>query len=522
MALRQEAATILSLPNELLEPIFRHACHVPAWILNSPDIKIAPNEAYSLILVCKRFHEVALPILYEDPGRWNTMFFGDWEPLWKLLAARSDLSAMIKELILYWDASDLPWVLYGAVLVFPKMINLKKLRFSGDLKLSTCSDFFFAVLLQLPRLEKLHVQAEWRDGPSVRQVLARLSLPSLRKLTLVHATFGYAQDDLSRAEPERSDLTMDQHEGAIPEDNVPEGDVSEEDAAEGDSPEETAIEKDVSEEEMSEEAVNNRLVRYIGDLLANGPVKLEDTGAVTSLRIDQAQCTREELAQILAWPRALEHFRYDEHNQVDDYDFQMTDFGLGFFGTALRPQLASLKTLRLCYFFTYEVGRPLDMADFRNLETLHTHLENFQHRSPESVASEILAPKLHTIIFDAQPTIMHTGLFDNLDRIAGDLFVPIAECARERQTALKEIRVRLCADHRVAISHGSFNIRRINECFDKLEEVRQLLEQMGIKISYLDGPSREDCQAYHERLESGEEKIYEPKEQGRWFVGGWG
>ena len=130
--------------------------------------------------------------------------------------------------------------------------------------------------------------------------------------------------------------------------------------------------------------------------------------------------------------------------------------------------------------------------------------------SPDEAAASILAPKLHTAIFDARPTSIDEPTFEILDRGAGSWLSKFAQCAWARQSALREIRVNIFALVREAVSQESVDIEHINECLDNLEEARQQADQVGIEISYVKCPSRQDYQAYHERIQSGEEEIWDP------------
>ena len=254
-------------------------------------------------------------------------------------------------------------------------------------------------------------------------------------------------------------------------------------------------------------------------LLSLLPVKLEDTGAGTSLHITTPFCGPEELAYILAWPRALEHFHFDE---FDERAWELTDFGMMFFSAALRPQRASLKTLRLSYLCADMSEDYLEVAGFSALETLRVHLDNITDNAPERAPPRLLAPKLHTVIFDAYATDMQSGVFDVLHQSAITWFVKFAECAQAQQSALKEIEIDFSTSHLAAVSNRSLPIEHINKCLDMMEDVQQQLEQISIKISYPESLSREDYQAYHERLESGEEEIYDPEDElfgGDWWDG---
>ena len=104
------------------------------------------------------------------------------------------------------------------------------------------------------------------------------------------------------------------------------------------------------------------------------------------------------------------------------------------------------------------------------------------------------------------------GTFRLLNARAGPWLAQFVECAKARQSALKEVKVKLHASVQRAITNGHLDFVEVIYCLDRLENARQQAEHMGITISYEDGPTKQDYQAYCERLQSGEEEIDDPYE----------
>ena len=413
MAFQQGPANILCLPNELLQVILEHVCRDvdDRHYAETHEEHVTLREARSLSLVCKQFNDLALPLLYRDLcGRCVLPLRSiQNERLTRTLESRSDLCAMVKTLTLAWTMKDPPQLVCEAILFFRKMINVKTLKIIGDFRQFEMFTAFVWCIGEMSYLEELDLHCEWPAGPPIRVVLALLGPPSVRKWKLSSVSFADAPYDFAVATSDISESGWTDQESDLG----------------GSNSEEERGDDEEREPEQSELAVTQPEMKL--NQLMNG---LNGMCAVTSLHIDRPFCGPDELALILAWPRALEHFRFEEFFDFDQGYEEWSAFSLRFFSTALRPHRVSLKTLRLSYIYTNDKQHSLEVADFSNLGMLHLSLENFSYASPERTASALLAPKLHTVVFDASPTDSQLGTFDVLDQSIGQWFVRFAECAQ--------------------------------------------------------------------------------------------
>ena len=369
---------------------------------------------------------------------------------------------MVTGLSLYLAREDPPQTSCAAIKIFGKLLNVKRLSLYGGFEPKGSYQALVVCIEQMPSLEELDLHCSWEAGPPLNLILASLRRPSLKKLKLDAVKLGELSDSTTTT----------------------------------------------SEELDTDPAQREWAMTQLGKMLLNSA---NNACAVTSLHINKPFFGPVALSLILAWPRALEHFRFDVLNTYASTN-KPPAFSLTFFGTVLRLHRASLRTLHLGYIFSvYDLGC-LEVADFSSLEMLHVHLESMCGKPAERVASTILAPKLHTVVFDASQTDRQSGTFDLLCQGTCSRFVQFVECAHAQQSALREIKVDFVPSDIGAISDGDYDIDHINECLDMMEDARQRSEQMGVKISYPESLSREHYQAYHERLESGEE-IYDREDE---------
>ena len=154
MAFQQSLAPILRLPNELLQPILEDVCQNSYYSGKDQDLEIVVSlrEAHSLSLVCKRFNDLALPILYRDPCGRCVLKLNDTkkQKLTRTLEMRSDLCAMVTKLILNWGEEDPPELLSDAFLFFGKLTNVKKYRSSETSSRREFTLLFFSVFCGCP------------------------------------------------------------------------------------------------------------------------------------------------------------------------------------------------------------------------------------------------------------------------------------------------------------------------------------------------------------------------------------
>ena len=101
------------------------------------------------------------------------------------------------------------------------------------------------------------------------------------------------------------------------------------------------------------------------------------------------------LRNILAWPSALEYFSFSDFGLTME---SQSHWSMSHLSVALQARSSSLKRITINYI-SPQPGC-IDMAKFTELEFLQLYCSNTDCL-PETAASKMLGPKLHTLVMDA-------------------------------------------------------------------------------------------------------------------------
>jgi hypothetical protein len=160
--------------------------------------------------------------------------------------------------------------------------------------------------------------------------------------------------------------------------------------------------------------------------------EIERTSAITTLTIHNFSTMPSALQNLLLLPKALFHFAFGK------IGYSLVPWSLNQFQYLLAPHQDTLKSI--------EIGRlgsgytPISFLQFSRLEILQ--LSHWEYRaSPEEAAASLLAPRLHTFIWDFRIIDQHTKSWSDFSTPQQEWILRFAELAKERKSKLSKIEI---------------------------------------------------------------------------------
>jgi hypothetical protein len=152
---------------------------------------------------------------------------------------------------------------------------------------------------------------------------------------------------------------------------------------------------------------------------------------------------------------------------------------------------------------------PINLLDFSNLETLNLSHWGYKE-TPEVAAATILAPRLHTFIWDFNTFDQDGASWSDFGKEQKEWLLKFAELAAEKKSALRRIQIVFCPVE----YEGPQTREEIATCvspWDLMNEVRDKIRPLGIELEYGVSWTREGGLQRNERDEtfhmSGDEEI---------------
>jgi hypothetical protein len=230
---------------------------------------------------------------------------------------------------------------------------------------------------------------------------------------------------------------------------------------------------------------------------------VERTCNITSLTIHDFGETPEALQNLLKLPRALERFAFGKIH------WNPFHWRLDMFQLLLADHRTTLKSIEIGCLTSN--NNPINFLEFPKLEILN--LSHWVYRqTPEMAATSLLAPKLHTFIWDFRVIDQHSESWDDFGKEQKEWLIKFAKLATSRKSALRKIEIMFypdaCDDPRTK--------EELAVCvtpWELMDEVRNEISRLGIELVYNKGRTREEClqrieeEEKWERSESGENSI---------------
>jgi hypothetical protein len=205
----------------------------------------------------------------------------------------------------------------------------------------------------------------------------------------------------------------------------------------------------------------------------NTPQGYERTGSLTSLILSDFELRPSDLAILLAWPKTLEHFTFENP------DSSCTRWELSMVESLLAPHRSTLKSICIGPL-TGDAGC-INVTAFPELKALE--LSRLQWEcSPEQACSTILAPKLENFTWNFEMYDRDSEQWANFDQPEVDWLLSFAKLASTQKSALKEIVIRYDGDQ--PSTPSSREVYEATEYpWDHMEQLKLMLKPLGIAFS---------------------------------------
>jgi hypothetical protein len=227
---------------------------------------------------------------------------------------------------------------------------------------------------------------------------------------------------------------------------------------------------------------------------------IERTSNIISLIINDFGEKPEALQNLLKLPRALEHFTFGKiHSNPVRWRLDMFQWLLADHQTTLRN--IEIGSLGLGY-------TPINFLEFPNLEILN--LSHWVYKeTPEVAAASILAPRLHTFIWDFRIIDQHSESWTDFGEEQKKWLLRFAELAIARKSALRKIKIMFYPDE----FDGPRTREELAICvtpWDLMDEVKDKIKPLGIELEYNQCWTREECLQrleWEEKLRKEDQKV---------------
>ncbi|RDW69256.1 hypothetical protein BP6252_08276 [Coleophoma cylindrospora] len=216
------------------------------------------------------------------------------------------------------------------------------------------------------------------------------------------------------------------------------------------------------------------------------------TNSMTKLDISDFGETPQALRNLLELPKSLQHFRFGtiHHNSVF--------WELQFFQELLCGHRDSLVNVEIGAVGR-RGGEHISFLEFPKLVTLDISYWNFDF-SPEVAAATLLAPNLHTFIWNFTIEDQHNETSSDFGEEQKLWVSRFAELAAAHESALRKIVIIFNPD----IYLGSPTEEELDEIIKPwtlMAEAAEVMKSTGIELSYDNKPAIQLCQQYREQQE---------------------
>jgi len=230
---------------------------------------------------------------------------------------------------------------------------------------------------------------------------------------------------------------------------------------------------------------------------------MERTSNITELTITDFGERPEALRTLLKLPKALEHFTFGGVRS------SLVQWCPEMFQWLLADHQSTLKSIEIgCLGMRRS---PINFMEYPKLQKLKlSHWVYFE--TAETAAASLLAPSLHTFIWDFQIYDQHSEQWTDFDEPQKKWLLRFAELAAARNSALRKIEIVFKPDveNYVPITTRA----ELADCvtpWDLMDEVKAKIKPLGIELEYNQCWTREEClqrieRAEKEREESGWEE----------------
>jgi hypothetical protein len=181
------------------------------------------------------------------------------------------------------------------------------------------------------------------------------------------------------------------------------------------------------------------------------------------------------LAHLLAWTKNLEHFTFSRIH------WNRAHWDLGTFESLLAPYRSSLKSVSI-NSLTSGGQKTIDVSSFTELYTLtlsHWQLEC----TPELASSMLLAPKLHTFIWDFGAYDQHSESWSDFGQVQVDWILKFAELAAAKKSMLKTIEI-MFIPHPGSAPSTREEHEAVGNPWDRMAALVPAMRLLGIKLRY--------------------------------------
>jgi len=218
-----------------------------------------------------------------------------------------------------------------------------------------------------------------------------------------------------------------------------------------------------------------------GDDVLTPSQDAERSSNITHLVVSDFGEKPEALQKLLKLPKALEHFVFEKIHACP------VPWRLDMFQWLLADHKYTLKSLEIGSLTSGYTS--ISLLDFPNLETLN--LSHWAYReSPEVSAASLLAPRLHTFIWDFRILDQHSESWSDFGNEQKEWLLRFAELAAEKRSALRKIEILFCPDE-----YSSPQTREeLAVCvspWDLMDEAKDKIKPLGIELEYAGSWKRE-------------------------------
>jgi hypothetical protein len=224
------------------------------------------------------------------------------------------------------------------------------------------------------------------------------------------------------------------------------------------------------------------------------PTWVDHTSNIMELTIHDFGDTPEALQKLLKLPRALEHFTFGAMYSNPD----PSRWRLETFQWLLADHQNTLKSIEI----SSSGGgySPINFMEYPKLERLK--LSHWVYReTAETAAASILAPKLHTFIWDFTVYDQHSEHWTDFDQPQKKWLLKFAELAAARKnSALKRIKIIFLPDTWEYITSREALAACVTP-WDMMDEVKAKIKPLGIELEYNECWTRYECLKSIERAE---------------------
>jgi hypothetical protein len=205
------------------------------------------------------------------------------------------------------------------------------------------------------------------------------------------------------------------------------------------------------------------------------------------------------LAHLLAWPKLIQHFTFRRIH------FNRAHWDLDIMQSLLSPYKSTLKTIAIGSLSGRAAGS-INVSSFHELITLN--LSRWQlDCTPEIACATLLAPKLHTFVWDFGIYDQHSEGWGHFAQPQADWILKFAQLAAARKSTLRIIEILFTPDQWSAPSTRE-QYEAVGYPWDRMDDLKISMKPLRIELKYSPGPShtKEEVEKRIEEIEAEEAK----------------